>query len=246
MKNRTSHRWLSLGILIAVLIFPQTEARAHSPIFNDAGSPTLADAFVIEEIEVSKAVLGAIRKAESIDYYRFDIPEGEVLSVSLFVPLACEGFYPQISLIGPGVEANATSIPLDAPPGLTPREFRLPAEEWGTYFEPFDPAFYHAGPKISIRGHSESQFLAIYSAENAVGAYMLGTSGAERWQPAENWRERKAAYDQCEIGKSNWFLGNWRAILFGFVTVGSLTLTGVYIIRRTRNSSALNTNDRKF
>lgn len=246
MNSRTPHRWLALGLLLAVLILPQAEPRAHSPIFNDAGSPTLADAFEIEEIEVSKAVMGAIRKAKSVDYYRFEVPDGEVLSISLFVLLACEGFYPQISLIGRDAQLNASSIPLDVPVGLTPREFRLPAEEWGTYFEPFDPAFYHAGPKFSIRGRGETQFLAVYSAEKTVGAYMLGTSGAERWQPAENWRERKAAYDQCEVGQANWFLGNWRAILFGFATVGAVTITGSYFLHRTKKKSDPSSNNRNL
>jgi hypothetical protein len=235
MKLKLTHRWLVFGLVLAVVLFLPPEASAHSPVFNDAGSPSLAKAFTIDDIEVSKAVMGAIRRSGTVDYYQIVVPAGQALHVSLFVPAACEGFYPQITSIGVGLETSRPSASLEVPLGLNAQEFKLPAGEWGTYFEPFDPAFYHAGPKISIQGHPKTQYLAIYSAEGALGAYMLGTSGAESWQPAENWRARKAAYDRCEIGEANWFLSRWRDLVIGMGIVGSLTLSGRFFIRRNKS-----------
>jgi len=238
MNQKLTHRWLALGLLLAVALIMPAAASAHSPIFNDEGSLSLSKAFIIEDPEVSKAIMGAIRKSGSVDYYQVDVPTGQELNISLYVPVACEGFYPQISIIGYGPETTNTSVSLDVPSGLTVRKFSLPANKWGTFFEPFDPAFYHAGPKISIQGNPVTQYLAIYSGEGALGAYMLGTSGAERWQPDENWRARKAAYAQCEIGQANWFLGRWRDLIIGVGIVGTLTLSGRFLIHRSKFNPA--------
>ncbi len=238
LKNHTP-RWLVAFALMALSLVMPGSARAHSPIFNDLGSPSLSEAFRVEDIEVSKAILGAIRQPGAIDYYRFDLPEGELLEVSVFVPVACEAFFPQVALIGTFDNSTSTALSLEIPTGYQVKEFNSPASEWGTYFEPFDPAFYHEGPKVTVRGDERPLYLAIYNSENTRGAYMLGTSGAERWQPAENWRDRKASYDQCEIGQSNLLLSRWRDLVIGAGIVGMVTVAAGLYLKRTRFSRNL-------
>ncbi len=235
--ERLSTRMRRLLPITAVLVFNLMfagRAAAHSPIFNDAGSPTLESAFEIHDLSNSKAIMGAIRRPGAIDYYRIEAPDGFPLDLGLLVPIACEGFFPSFAIIGPNLENNPSSVPLELPPGAAVYEASLPAEQWGTFFEPFDPSFYAQGPTFKRQTVQATYYLAVYDPQGKTGSYLLATGGEERWQPDEDWRARKSEYDQCEFGESDPFLRRWRSFALGLLGIAGLGAGAAIYRRRVR------------
>ena len=107
-------------------------------------------------------------------------------------------------------------------------------EQWGTFFEPFDPSFYFAGPRIRHVAQGGTYFIAVYSTQDQPGVYLLGISGREEFSAGENWREQKSAYDRCEVGANNWFWRQWRSFVAGSVLL-LVPFFGLVLVRRRRS-----------
>jgi hypothetical protein len=223
--------WLAV-IMSALLGVGLKTASAHQPTFNSEGSPTPESAFVIEDIGLSLALFGNLQEAGSVDYYRLDAPASHDMEFKLFVPVACETFRPQMALIGPEVSGSSPPLKLELPSGMGVDAIAL--EQWGTFFEPFDPSFYFAGPTIDHVAEGGTYFIAVYSTQDQSGAYMLGMSGREEFSAGENWREQKSAYDRCEVGANNWFWRQWRIFAAGGVLSFVPLVGGVALLRRRR------------
>jgi hypothetical protein len=220
--------WLILlvGVLSGVGL---RTASAHQPTFNSNGSPTLERAFVIEDIGLSLALYGSLQEAGSVDFYRLNVPAGHKLDFQLFVPVACETFRPQMALIGPEVSGTPAPLEQELPSGMGVEAVAL--DEWGTFFEPFDPSFYFAGPNIRHVAQGGTYFIAVYSTQDRPGAYLLGMSGREDFSAGDNWREQKSTYDRCEVGANNWFWRQWRSFVAGgFLLV--VPFVGAVLLRR--------------
>lgn len=229
--------WLFVSVGLSILLLNTAAVLAHQPFFNDAGSPTPEQAWVIEDVGLSAAIFGALRSAEGIDYYRLDVPAGYELDLQLFVPRACgAGFRPQLALAGDDVDDDRSSLPGQfVLPGLTGVKLYT-RDEWGTFFEPFDPSVYAAGPEIQhTSAAGGTYYVVVFDQAGNKGSYMLGMGGREEFSGGEEWRSRKAAYDRCEVGQSNFWWANWRR--FTFLSIGTLVIfgSGVYLYRR-RNS----------
>ena len=99
--------WLGIGTVLA-----------HTPTFNKEGSPSPKEAFIIEDVGLSLALFGTLQEYGAADYYRIDVPAGHTLDFSLFVPVACEDFRPELALIGPDVSGNPAAVKLEIPPNM--------------------------------------------------------------------------------------------------------------------------------
>lgn len=227
---KIQHLILLALITSALLGVGLRTASAHQPTFNSEGSPTSASAFVIEDIGLSMALFGSLKEAGSVDFYRLDASAGHVMDFQLFVPVACEAFRPQMALIGPDVAGASSPLKLELPSGMGVDAVAL--EQWGQFFEPFDPSFYFAGPSIRHVAQGGTYFIAVYSTQDQPGAYMLGMSGREEFSAGENWRELKSAYDRCEVGANNWFWRQWRSFAAGGVLAFTSLVGAVVLIRR--------------
>lgn len=219
-------------LIAALLTLGITTASAHQPTFNTNGSPTPESAFVIEDIDLSLAIYGSLPKSGTVDFYRLDVPTGHVLDFQLFVPFACEEYRPQMALIGPDVAGSSAPLKLKLPPGMGVAAVAL--EQWGTFFEPFDPSFYFAGPSIRHVAQGGTYFIAVYSTQDQPGVYLLGISGREEFSAGENWREQKSAYDRCEVGANNWFWRQWRSFVAGLALL-LVPFFGLVLVRRRRS-----------
>ena len=226
-----------LGTTVAFAV-ANTTARAHSPRFNDTGSPSLSEAYVIDDLSTSLAIMGAIRESGAVDYYRIEAPAGQTLDFALFVPAACEGFYPLFVLIAPAISRDGASPGIEVPMGFGAQRFYVDPADWGVFFEPFDPSIYASGPAFSLDVDQGTYYLAVLDPSGARGAYMIGMGGSERWEPAEDWRDRKAEYDRCGMGESGTDSPGWRTILD--LLLGLFIATGgVFTVRgQGRSGSA--------
>jgi hypothetical protein len=204
-------------------------AYAHTPTFNQQGSPSPEQAFVIDDVGLSLALFGTLREYGAADYYRLDVPDGHSLDFNLFVPMACEDFRPEIALIGPEVAGNSAAVDLEIPPDMNISA--VAREQWGSFFEPFDPAFYFRGPGIRHIADGGTYYIVVYSTQDEPGNYMLGMSGREEFSAGDNWREQKSEYDRCEIGANNWFWRQWQKFLGGGVLL-LIPFLGYFLARR--------------
>ena len=228
-------RWHFFWLFLIVGVFSGfglRTASAHNPTFNSDGSPTPDNAFVIEDISLSLALYGSLQGTGSVDYYRLDVPADHVIDVQLFVPMACEAYRPQMALIGPEVSGTPTPMKIELPSGMGVDAVAL--EQWGTFFEPFDPSFYYSGPSIRHIAQGGTYFIAVYSTQDWPGVYLLGMSGREEFSAGENWREQKSAYDSCEVGANNWFWRQWRSFAAGGFLL-FVPLVGVFMLRRRKS-----------
>ena len=188
-------------LLILVFVFSissVTAVFAYQPIFNEKGSPSIDEAFLIEEPELSSIIFGTLKSSNRIDYYRIDVPVGKTLWFQLFTPATCEGFKPEMVLIGSDIVANKTVVNLEIPKGMEARTFT--EQQWGTYFDRTDPTLYQAGPAFQHTAQSTTYYIAVYHPENQAGTYLLSMSGLEATVEESEWRAQKDTFNACLEG----------------------------------------------
>ena len=134
-----------------------------------------------------------------------------------------------MALIGPDVSGKPAPVDPTLAAGMGENAVAL--DQWGVFFEPFDPSVYHAGPSIRHVAQGETYFIAVYSTQEQPGAYLLGMSGREEFSAGGNWREQKSVYDRCEVGANNWFWSMWRSLVAGGLLL-LLPMAGVVCFRR--------------
>jgi len=215
------NNWLSA--LLALLIGASfttglRTAFAHQPEFNSYGSPTPDSAFIIEDIDLSLALFGALQDEQSIDYYRLDVPPGHELEFQLFVPFACETFRPRLAFIGPDVSGPPVPQALGLPPDLYVETQYL--NQLGTYFETFDSSYYFVGPTINQIARGGTYYIAVYSTQDRPGTYMLSMGGGEEFSASDAWWDQKTSYDNCEVSEESYFSRLWQR----FASGGSLLM----------------------
>ena len=67
----------------------------------------LEQAFLVEDITVSKALFGNLEAGE-VDYFKLKIPDGLTIDSSLFVGGGCsENFKPQLYLLSPNTTSDS-------------------------------------------------------------------------------------------------------------------------------------------
>jgi hypothetical protein len=223
--------------LVAVLV-TAVGTLAHSPLFNDTGTPTPQSAFIISDIGLSVAILGGLRDANAVDYYRIDVPAGHTLDFGLLVPEGCGDFRPSMAFFGPDLTGSGGPLParVVAPPGtvvIVPER-----AEWGTFFEPFDPSVYATGPEVRHTAAGGAYYVAVYHPDGETGAYLLSMAGREEFSGDADWRERKAAYDRCEIGQGDAASGlaesrpSWSRLAVMGLGAAAVAAGGVYVFKR--------------
>lgn len=227
-------RRLTFLALLFWLLLAAGAVAAHQPTFNRQGSPSPEEAFVIDDVGLSLAIYGALQQAGAADYYRLEVPAGHRLDFQLFVPAACEGYRPQMALLGPEVDGQPPPIDLAVPDGLGVAA--VAREEWGTFFEPFDPAFYAAGPTIDHQAAGGTYYVAVYNVADQAGAYLLGMAGREEFSGGDGWRSEKARYDRCEVGPNNWFWQNWRRLALAGTALLVVAGAALFVGRRRARS----------
>lgn len=201
MANKSQVRWrMLLGAALSVwLLASAPVALAHQPGFNDTGSPSVAEAYVIEQMSVSKAIFGAIRATGTVDYYRFAVPAGFALSAKLYVPSArqCDDTRPALALIGADVAPAGDAGGLALPDGMLAAVVTAP--EWGVW-SGHGLAPQLTGPTTQTTLGGGTYYLAVFDPSGATGEYDLVLGGAEAPGGASNAAARIRAWEACPNG----------------------------------------------
>lgn len=192
-------RQLMVLAILAIVLAAAGPAYAHQPFFNDQGSPSIKEAYPIDEPRVSKAIFAAVRKTGTADYYQLDLPAGFLVDVQVMVPSArrCDPFRPSLALIGADIKAAGNADGLEIPAGMAARVFSV--ETWGSW-QGHGIGPLHTGPAIRQRVRGGRYYLAVFHPPGATGEYLLSLGGLEQAGGERDARARIKAWEACPSG----------------------------------------------
>jgi len=128
----------ALLLIIFFVLLCATEVHAHVPLIG-ADNEALQTATQIQDPLKSWAIYGKLRDAAVVNYYRFDMEQGQRLRLMLFTPEE-DLFTPSLVIMGPNIEPQGTvpdfiTVPQGASASVV--EGKRPAR---ASYEPFTPA----------------------------------------------------------------------------------------------------------
>jgi hypothetical protein len=175
---------LFFAVLAICALFTPVVA-AHSPVFP-GNNTNLNSAYVVHDPTKSWALYATLQPGQ-VQYYRFDVTQGQSTYVQLYKSTAPSnvGFMPSFVLMGPGLTSNGTAPSnVAVPQGATSIVMQGQQPDLGTY-EGFGPgSFYDLGSvevKAPVTG---TYYVAVYDAANG-GAYGLAIGERETYTPTE-------------------------------------------------------------
>jgi len=131
--RRTAHLWIVLLVLLCV-----TGVQAHVPLIG-GNNEALETATYIDDPLKSWAIYGELREGGVVNYYRFDMEQGQRLRLMLFTPEE-DLFTPSLVIMGPTIEPQGT-VPdiVTVPQGAGALVVKGKRPDRASY-EPFTPA----------------------------------------------------------------------------------------------------------
>jgi hypothetical protein len=103
-------RSLLLATLVAAVVTPSAGS-AHAPSVIDTSTDSAAEAIVLEDPTLSRAIGATIEQPGEVDWYRMDLEAGDPLVVGMTAPDATGALAATFTLIGPGLPDAAESGP---------------------------------------------------------------------------------------------------------------------------------------
>lgn len=91
-----------LATLVAIVITPSSVS-AHAPSVIESSTGSAADAIVLEDPTLSRAIGATIEQPGEVDWYRMDLEAGDPLVVSMTAPDAIGAVAATFTLLGPGL-----------------------------------------------------------------------------------------------------------------------------------------------
>jgi hypothetical protein len=172
------------AVLLAGLLVPVVAA-AHSPSVTGSQGSTPAEAVVLEDATLSRAIGATIGEPGEVDWYRLDLQAGEPLLVGMTAPDAEGAVAATFTLVGPG-------LPPAADAGPQAEAFAEAAGVDGAViFQPSaePPLEVHAGLGFTNYGNlslvapaSGSYWVAVYATDpEATGKYVLAPGVREEF-----------------------------------------------------------------
>jgi hypothetical protein len=158
---------------------------AHSPVFP-GNNTNLNSAYVVNDPTKSWALFTTLQPGQ-IQYYRFDITQGENIYVQLYKNTLASnlGFVPSFVLMGAGLTSNGT-VPANVavPPGASSIVIQGQQPDKGTY-EGFGPGSVYDLGSVEVRAPATgTYYVAVYDTANG-GAYGLAIGERETYTPTE-------------------------------------------------------------
>lgn len=164
--------------ILVLLSFPLL-ADGHVPIIV-SGNENLAGATYIENPTKSWAVYDELHAGGKVHYYRFHMTQGQILSLSLFVP-EIDTFIPRMAIMGQGIESGGTQpdyLQVPDGSGVMIVEGKLPDQ---AVYEPFTPASQYNLAQIEINIEEEgTYYIGVYDPEQG-GRYGLAIGSREEF-----------------------------------------------------------------
>jgi hypothetical protein len=179
----------TIRILFSLLAVLGTFALAHQPYWNET-SPTLEQAFTVENVTVSKALFGNL-ETDEVDYFKLEIPDGLTVDLSLFVGGGCsDTFNPQLYLVGPNLPANV--VPFAVPPAYGST---LAQGDWKPYSGHGLKG--RKGPSIRETLGAGTHYLVVHNHDES-GFYLISLSGSEVFGAGPGGLEAIPRFNDCK------------------------------------------------
>ncbi len=173
-----------IAFTLCMLLLPVVSA--HSPVFP-GNNTNLDSAYVVSDPTKSWALYTTLPPGQ-VQYYRFDIDQGESIYVQLYKNTEASnlGFLPSFVLMGPDLKANGT-VPssVTIPPGSSSIVVQGQQPDQATY-EGFGPgSFYDLGDVQITAPTTGTYYVAVYDSTGQGGNYGLAIGERETYTPTE-------------------------------------------------------------
>ena len=99
-----------LALLVPLVTAPSAVS-AHAPSVIDSSTDSAADAIVLDDPTLSRAIGATIEQPGEVDWYRMDLQAGDPLVVGMTAPDAVGAVAATFTLFGPGLPDAAESGP---------------------------------------------------------------------------------------------------------------------------------------
>ena len=158
-------------IFVLFVVFGSCLAFAHQPLWNP-GSSTPLTPFVIDEVDVSKAIFGELKDA-NVAHFVITVPNNFDLDVGIFRGGQCEeAFLPELWVLR---EGKAGDTPFES---LANFEGVKIEGNWSSYQGHGLVGFKGAEYKEKLK---EGTYSIVVHAPQGEGMYLLSLGGLERW-----------------------------------------------------------------
>ncbi|HDS45489.1 MAG TPA: hypothetical protein ENN68_05275 [Methanomicrobia archaeon] len=172
--------WCGLALLCIILL---TVVQAHVPI-TTGDNEAIETATHIHDPLKSWAVYAELREGGVVNYFEFEMEQGQRLRLSLFTPRE-SAFTPGLVVMGSGIEPQGT-VPefVTVPAGLDARVIEGQRPDQGSY-EPFTPsALYEVADLDTTVTTAGTYYVAVYEPTNG-GRYGLAVGYREEFTLVE-------------------------------------------------------------
>ena len=178
----------SLTVLF-IAFLSSSLAWAHQPLWNP-GSGTPSTPYVIEEIEISKAIFGELKEA-NVAHFIITVPNNFNLDVGVFRGGACEdSFLPELWVFE---EGKASPTPFDSLANFSGQKID---GTWSSYQGHGLVGFKGAEYKQKLKAGTYS--LVVY-APQGQGMYLLSLGGLEQWGGSEEGFAAIPKFNSCKV-----------------------------------------------
>ena len=175
-------------VLIFVISVSQTIG-AHKPV-NVNYPATREDPIIITDHQISWAAYTELSKINEVDYYRFEVKEGEEIYANLLIPKIerLKDYDPTIALIGPGLpkdyEVNNIELKVKENEGVIAKRYESNTLE--EFYEPFTMTRYYVKQTLITKAPVTGNYhLTVFNENNQKGKYVFAIGRKEEWKPAE-------------------------------------------------------------
>jgi len=161
---------LALGLFFAAY-FLFVPALAHVPTFGGDGR-SLETAILVEEPAKSRVLYGQLPAGEN-KYYSFEVEKGERILLGLTIPVkdGAQGFFPDLILMGPGLENEGVPpANLEIPQGYGVKVFSEKLPEAPTY-EGFSPSAFYSPIRVDLKAPENGTYYVVVSSAKTAGNY---------------------------------------------------------------------------
>lgn len=173
MKRLKPGYFVLLIILLAGVYFLLTPAFAHVPVF-EAGGKSPETATPVDDPAKSRVLYGQL-SGEDVQYYSFEVEEGERIVLGLIVPAGEESrtFTPDLILMGPGF-SDEGEVPenLKVPEGYGAKVF-LGKRTGSATYEGFTPSAFYSLARADLHAPESGTYYAAVSSVEGKGNYGL-------------------------------------------------------------------------
>lgn len=163
---------------------------AHVP-YVEKSDYTTNTPFVVEDVENSKSIHGALQNAGDVDIVDITIEESSRIYTSTNIPFCpqYESFSVTYALTGPGLPAPETDLPVSLPEGhgavVVRNEFDT-VDDRPVFFEPFGGRLMWEGPDFAIDDAAPGEYqMVIWNESGVPGDYIAVVGQKEIFGPSE-------------------------------------------------------------